>query len=91
MVEGWFIVAIMAGIYSDGTKDVFIFQEPKEHGHFHSSVDCRDYVRVNPLPIVTTLANHYGPNKPVEKLLCIHEEKVEKFLVEYDMKELGIY
>ena len=88
MVEGWFIVAIMAGIYSDGTKDIFIFQEPKEHGHFHSSVECREYVRDNPLPIMKALVNQYGANRPFEKILCVHEKNVEKFLVEYDMKEL---
>ena len=77
--EAWFIVAIMSGVYEDGTKDVFIFQEPKEHGHFHSSTDCRDHVRNNPVPIMTALSNQYG-NQPLEKILCVPEENVRKFI-----------
>ena len=77
--EGWFIVAIMSGVYEDGTKDVFIFQEPQEHGHFHSSTDCRDHVRNNPVPIMTALSNQYG-NQPLEKILCVPEENVRKFI-----------
>ena len=77
--EAWFIVAIMSGVYEDGTKDVFIFQEPQEHGHFHSSTDCRDHVRNNPVPIMTVLSNQYG-NQPLEKILCVPEENVRKFI-----------
>ena len=77
--EAWFIVAIMSGVYEDGTKDVFIFQEPQEHGHFHSSTDCRDHVRNNPVPIMTALSNQYG-NQPLEKILCGPEENVRKFI-----------
>jgi hypothetical protein len=87
MVEGWFIVAIMAGIYSDGTKDVFIFQEPKEHGHFHSSVECREFVRDNPIPIIKALANQYG-RRPIQKVLCVPEENVLKFVEEQDISNL---
>ena len=88
IAETWFAVAIMLGVHSDGTQDVFIFEQPKEHGHFHSSVECREYVRDNPLPIMKALVNQYGTNRPFEKILCVHEKNVEKFLVEYDMKEL---
>ena len=77
--EAWFIVAIMSGVYEDGTKDVFIFQEPQEHGHFHSSTDCRDHVRNNPVPIMTALSNQYG-NQPLEKILCVPEQNVRNFL-----------
>ena len=77
--EAWFIVAIMSGVYEDGTKDVFIFQEPQEHGHFHSSTDCRDHVRNHPVPIMTALSNQYG-NQPLEKILCVPEENVRKFI-----------
>ena len=77
--EAWFIVAIMSGVYEDGTKDVFIFQEPQEHGHFHSSTDCRDHVRNNPVHIMTALSNQYG-NQPLEKILCVPEENVRKFI-----------
>jgi len=77
--EAWFIVAIMSGVYEDGTKDVFILQEPQEHGHFHSSLECREYVRDNPVPIIKALTNQYG-NQPLEKILCVPEENVRKFI-----------
>jgi len=77
--EAWFIVAIMSGVYEDGTKDVFIFQEPQEHGHFHSSLECRQHVRNNPVPIMKALTDQYG-NQPLEKILCVPEENVRKFI-----------
>ncbi len=87
MVEAWFIVAVMLGVHSDGTQDVYIFEKPKKHGHFHSSVECRDFVRDNPIPIIKALANQYG-KRPIQKVLCVHEENVKKFLVEQNLKEL---
>ena len=87
MIETWFAVAIMLGVHSDGTKDVYIFQQPKEHGHFHSAVECRDFVRDNPIPIIKALTNQYG-KRPIQKVLCVHEENVKKFLVEQNLKEL---
>ena len=87
IVETWFIVAVMLGVHSDGTQDVYIFEKPKEHGHFHSSVECRDFVRDNPIPIIKALANQYG-KRPIQKVLCVHEENVKKFLVEQNLKEL---
>ena len=44
IVKAWFIVAVMSGVFSDGTKDVFIFQHPSDHGHFHTSATCYKYI-----------------------------------------------
>ena len=87
MIETWFAVAIMLGVHSDGTKDVYIFQQPKEHGHFHSAVECRDFVRDNPIPIIKTLVDQYD-GRPVEKLLCVPEENVLRFVEKRDIKDL---
>ena len=84
MIETWFAVAIMLGVHSDGTQDVFVFQQPKEHGHFHSSVECRDYVRDNPIPIIKALANQYG-SRPIQKVRCVPEENVRQFIQERDI------
>ena len=84
MIETWFAVAIMLGVHLDGTQDVFVFQQPKEHGHFHSSVECRDYVRDNPIPIIKALANQYG-SRPIQKVLCVPEENVRQFIQERDI------
>ena len=87
MIETWFAVAIMLGVHSDGTQDVFVFQQPKEHGHFHSSVECRDYVRDNPIPIIKALANQYG-SRPIQKVLCVPEKSVRQFIEERDIDAL---
>lgn len=87
IAETWFAVAIMLGVHSDGTQDVFIFQQPKKHGHFHSSVECRNYVRDNPLPFIKTLASQYGP-RPIEKVICVPEENVNRFLEELNIDAL---
>ena len=69
ITQAWFIGAIMSGIYADGTKDVFIFQHPKDHGHFHSSVMCQKFVGDNPFPIMkalislVSLSTGVGPRK----------------------------
>ena len=86
MVETWFMVAIMLGVHADGTRDVFIFEHPKEHGHFHSAQECKTYVRENPMPIINTLAKHYD-KRPVERLLCVPEENVKRFVEKRDLKE----
>ena len=87
IAETWFAVAIMLGVHSNGTQDVFIFQQPKEHGHFHSSVECRNYVRDNPLPFIKTLASQYGP-RPIEKVICVPEKNVNQFLEELNIDAL---
>ena len=76
ITQAWFIVAIMSGMYADGTKDVFIFQHPKDHGHFHSSVMCQKFVGDNPFPIMKTLVSQYGDRTP-EKIMCVPKEAVE--------------
>lgn len=85
VVKAWFIVAVMSGVYADGTKDVFIFQHPKDHGHFHSSHTCTKFVGDNPFPIMKTLVSQYG-NRTPEKIMCIPEEDVET-LVSGSVKE----
>ena len=87
IIETWFIVAVMLGVHSDGTQDVYIFEKPKEHGHFHSSVECRDFVRDNPLPIIKALVKEYE-SRPVEKVLCVSEENVKKFIERKDIDDL---
>jgi len=87
IVETWFIVAVMLGVHSDGTQDVYIFEKPKEHGHFHSSVECRDFVRDNPIPIVKALAKQYN-GRPIQKVMCVPEKNVREFIKEHDIKHL---
>ena len=87
IAETWFAVAIMLGVHADGTQDVFIFQQPEEHGHFHTVTQCKDYVKDNTISIVKALLNEYGP-RPVQKVLCVSEKNVKRFVEERDLMDL---
>ena len=79
MIKAWFIVAVMTGVYSDGTKDIFIFQHPLDHGHFHSSTMCQKFIGDNPFKIAKALVQEFG-NSPPEPLICVPEEPIEMFM-----------
>ena len=79
ITQAWFIVAIMTGVYSDGTKDIFIFQHPSDHGHFHTSAMCYKYIGDNPFKLVKALVNEYGDRSP-EKIMCVPEDTIESFM-----------
>ena len=87
IIETWFAVAIMLGVHSDGTKDVFIFQQPEEHGHFHSSTECKQYVQDNSLSVIKALVIEYGPS-PIKKILCVPEKNVRQFIEERNLDAL---
>ena len=87
IAETWFAVAIMLGVHSDGTQDVFIFQQPEEHGHFHSSTECKQYVQDNSLSDIKALVIEYGP-RPIEKILCVPEKNVRQFIEERNLDAL---
>tara|TARA_X000001382_G_scaffold54064_1_gene36858 strand:- start:160 stop:432 length:273 start_codon:yes stop_codon:yes gene_type:complete len=81
ITKAWFIVAVISGVYTDGTKDIFIFEHPKQHGHFHSSAMCQKFIGDNPFKIAKALVKEFG-NRPPEQLLCVPEETVEMFMQE---------
>ena len=87
IAETWFAVAVMLGVHADGTQDVYIFQQPEEHGHFHSARQCKDYVKDNPLPLIKALVEEYGP-RPIQKVLCVPEKNVRQFIEERDLDAL---
>ena len=79
MIKVWFIVAVMSGVYSDGTKDIYIFEQPSDHGHFHNAAMCQKYIGDNPFKIVKALVNEFGDRSP-EKIMCVPEETIESFM-----------
>ena len=81
MIKAWFIVAVMTGVYSYGTKDIFIFQHPLEHGHFHSSTMCQKFIGDHPFKIAKALVQEFG-NRPPERIVCVPEKTIEKFMEE---------
>ena len=79
----------MSGVYSDGTKDIFIFQHPKDHGHFHNAAMCQKFVGDNPFPIMKALVTQYGDRTP-EKIMCVPEETVETIVGSVANQKTGI-
>ena len=81
MIKAWFIVAVMTGVYSDGTKDIFIFQHPLDHGHFHSANMRQKFIGDNPFKIAKALVQEFG-DRPPERIICVPEKTIEKFMEE---------
>ena len=81
MIKAWFIVAVMSGVYSAGTKDIFIFQHPKDHGHFHNVATCQKYIGDHPFKLAKALIGEFG-NRPPERIMCVPEETIEQFMEE---------
>jgi len=81
IVKAWFIVAVMSGVYTDGTKDIFIFQHPEDHGHFHNAAMCQKFIGDHPFKIAKALISTYG-KRPPEQIMCVPEETVRLFMQE---------
>ena len=74
----WFLIAIMTVTYNGGLeKDTYIWQQP----NFNSVEECKNFVANNNTPIYITLKQNF-PNDTLDRLLCVNEEKLRKFLQE---------
>ena len=78
IVEAWFAVAVMLGVHDNGMQDILVFKQPK-HGHFHSVVECKDFVKNNPEHLVKTVWKYYG-QRPVERDICVREARLKDFV-----------
>ena len=78
ITKAWFIVAVMSGVYTDGTKDIFIFQNPLEHRHFHSSTMCQKLIETNPYNLHMALLTQSGTTLP-EQIMCVPSDTVNMF------------
>ena len=88
ITKAWFIVAVMSGVYTDGTKDIFIFQNPLEHGHFHSANMCQKFIGDHPFKLARALIKQYGYKSLLKKLetifiwLCVLVIKITPVLLQ---------
>ena len=60
-------------------NDIFIFNNPLEHGHFHSSTMCQKFIGDHPFKLAKALISQYG-NRPPEQIMCVPEETVKLFM-----------
>jgi len=73
----WFLVAIMSLVYDGDQKDVFIWSDPT----FANEVECVDFVQNNNYHIYDHLKGEF-PGDKLERLLCVEEERLRKFMNE---------
>ena len=71
----WFLIAVMATVYDGGKKDIYIWHSPE----FSSAKECLTYVELNPDKISGHLYRTF-PDDKMEKLFCIPEDKLKRFL-----------
>ena len=71
----WFVLVIMMGMYSDGTQDVFIYNDMG----LNSLEECQMWVAGSSRAIRQDMMNKFD-GRSIEKVFCINEERLEQFL-----------
>ena len=71
----WFIIVVMMGTFSDGSKDTFLYFKPELESLEH----CQEYVYQNASEIKKQMMIEFQ-GKPIETVFCIREDKIEKIL-----------
>ena len=72
----WILLSIMNGQYEDGRFDIMINHQYR----FASKYECRDFLREHRDPYITSVLRHYKYKKTIQRILCVPEENVIKFL-----------
>jgi hypothetical protein len=76
----WFVIVLMVGTYSDGSKDVFWYNK----NNFPTVEDCHTFVYDNASLIGKHMTQQFGP-KPIERVYCVREDKLELFGLGYQI------
>ena len=71
----WFILVLMMGTFSDGSKDTFLFFEPE----FDTVEQCKEYVYRQAPAIKRQMMIEYQ-GKPIDTVFCVREDKLKKVL-----------
>lgn len=74
----WLVVVVLAGLYGDGSQDVYVFKNQE----FNSKEECVAHVQdpENTPAYVQQLMYEYGPNRNIQAVLCGTEQQIEKAL-----------
>lgn len=71
----WFIYVVMMGMYSDGTRDTYLYTQPT----LSSLEECQSYVYQQSNVIRQDMMIKFD-GKQIEKVFCIEEEQLKKYL-----------
>ena len=78
----WFIVVLMLGVNTDGTRDTFVYTQPK----FDTADACQEYVYINSGQMGRAMMQEFQ-GKQIENVYCIQKDKLERlFELELDIK-----
>ena len=80
----WFLVAIMALTFEGGEQDIYVWTNPQ----FTDVEQCLQYVQENPVTVQTHLKWTF-PTNTLERLLCVPENNLKKFLQEQTTQKKG--
>ena len=69
----WFILVLMMGTFSDGSKDTFLYFEPE----FDTVEQCQEYVYRQASEIKRHMMIEYQ-GKPIEMIYCVREDRLKK-------------
>ena len=70
----WFILVVMMGTYSDGSKDTYLFYKPE----LPSLKVCQEYVYQESDDIKRRMMIEFD-GKSIDKVFCISEKKLKQF------------
>ena len=68
----WYIYIIMVGMYSDGTKDTYVYTEPT----LPTLEACQEYVYKNSHHLRMNMMKEFD-GKQIQQVFCIEEEKLK--------------
>jgi hypothetical protein len=71
----WFILVLMMGTFSDGSKDTFLYFEPK----FDTVEQCQEYVYRQAPEIKRHMMIEYQ-GKSIDIVYCVREDRLKKVL-----------
>jgi len=71
----WFILVLMMGTFSDGSKDTFLYFEPE----FDTVEQCQEYVYRQASEIKRHMMIEYQ-GKSIDMVYCVREDKIKKVL-----------
>tara|TARA_B100000902_G_scaffold398507_1_gene465521 strand:- start:2096 stop:2350 length:255 start_codon:yes stop_codon:yes gene_type:complete len=71
----WFLVALMATIYMDGSRNTYVWTTP----HFESVEQCQQYAQENANMLRYQLFDVF-PSESLESIWCFNEDMLQKFL-----------
>lgn len=71
----WFILVVMMGTFSDGSKDTFLYFQPE----FETVEQCRQHVMANAGQIKNQMMIEFM-GKPIETVFCVRQDRIPDVL-----------